>query len=246
MSLLISNVSKAYKNGITKPKTTQALRSVSVSVNQGKIVALIGQNGAGKTTLIKCILNLVKFDSGTITFEDELIEDLIKKGQLGYMPEGINLPDMITLKEYIFDLMILRGLKLEEHMERLNCLIDRFYLIHHIEKKFSEYSKGTLKKAAFIQAMIHKPRLLILDEPTDGLDPVSRRALLNELLEVKNNKGLVIISTHILSDLEMIADEVIVLQEGNIVKHVLMKEISESLDDWYLKTILESGGMKNI
>ncbi|HPG92545.1 MAG TPA: ABC transporter ATP-binding protein [Clostridia bacterium] len=245
MSLNITNVSKTYKGGLWK-NGTQALCDVDFTLNNGKTLALIGQNGAGKTTLIKCVLNLLYPDKGKITFDESEIELLIKNGELGYMPESMRFPDMITLKEYVSDLMDLRGKKFGDYQERFNELVDKFYMTPHINKVFSKYSKGTMKKAAFIQAILHNPKLLVLDEPTDGLDPVSRRILLNEVTKIKQSGGTVIITTHILSDLQIVADEVIVLQKGVLIKHSQMNEIKGSLDDWYIETLLKNGGLENL
>jgi len=243
MSLLVNHVGKTYKQGFINTKTTEALKNVSFSVNEGTVLAIIGQNGAGKTTLIKCILSLLRPDKGDILFNDLKIEDVIREGNLGYMPENLQFPDMITFIEYLSDIMILRGKCIHEYQEKLDNLIRRFFLSEHINKHISEYSKGTIKKIAFIQAILHQPKLLILDEPTDGLDPISRRVLLNEVTEVKKAGGIVLITTHILSDLNLIADKVIVLQNGNIIKEEDTNNITTSLDDWYLKTLIENGGI---
>jgi len=246
MKVDVKELEKVYKIGIFKRRITQAISEVTFSLDEGTILALVGQNGAGKTTLIKCILNLIKSDDGTITINDQLVQDFIKSRQVGYMPEKLDFPKMITLREYITDLMILRGWQPSEYEKQLQYYVDKFYLTKHMDKRLSEYSKGTMKKVAFIQAIIHKPKLIILDEPTDGLDPVSRRTLLKEILEIKKNKGIAIISTHILSDLAMIADEVIMLQDGRIVSRETIKNIKTSLDDWYLNEVYKSGGMDKL
>ncbi len=246
MNITVQDLEKSYKTGILKRRTTKAITKVSFSVGGGTILALVGQNGAGKTTLIKCILDLIKSDDGTIMINGGPVKDFIKSSQIGYMPEKLDFPRMITLEEYIKDLMILRGQKSFQFEERLQYYIEKFYLKNHMDKRLSEYSKGTMKKVAFIQAMIHYPKLVILDEPTDGLDPVSRRTLLNEVLEIKKNKGIAIISTHILSDLALIADEVIMLEAGKIINQRKIKSIETSLDDWYLNEIFQSGGMDKL
>jgi len=243
MSLNINHIGKTYKHGMINTRFTQALIDVSFFAPNGSILAVIGQNGAGKTTLIKCILNLLHPDIGDINFDDKTIDDIIREGNLGYMPENLHFPDMITFKEYITDIMILRGKNINVYKERFDRLVDKLFLTDHINKNMSEYSKGTMKKVAFIQAVLHQPKLLVLDEPTDGLDPVSRRVLLNELIEIKQAGGIVLITTHILSDLELIADKVVVLQKGTIIKEEILSKIETSLDDWYLNTLIENGGM---
>ena len=243
MSLVVENVSKTYRSGTWNIKEFKALKGVSFSLESGKVLALLGQNGAGKTTLIKCILNFLRIDSGDITMCGKSIETLIKNSEVGYMPEKLQLPKQVTIKEYISDLMILRGKKVSEYDDKLDTYIKKFYMEKHVQKKLEHYSKGTAKKAAFIQAIIHEPALLILDEPTDGLDPVSRRALLDEINELKRSGHTILISTHLLSDISIVADKAIVLQNGSIIQQSNLNELQDSLDDWYLNVILEHGGM---
>lgn len=246
MSLNVEHINKSYKSGWIKDEKIFSLNDVSFTLEKGKILALIGQNGAGKTTLIKCMLNLLHPDSGTILSGGNTIEQMIEKGSLGFMPDSLKFPDMITLKEYITDLMVLRGKRFSDYEEDFYQLADKLYMTKHLDKLITQYSKGTMKKAAFIQAVIHRPELLILDEPTDGLDPVSRRILLKELLNMKENGSTIVIATHLLSDISMIADEVVVLQNGYVIKKSNRTDIKCSLDDWYLQTILENGGMEDL
>jgi ABC-type multidrug transport system ATPase subunit len=243
MSLIVDNISKTYRSGLFFHDKVEALKNVSFTQKTGTVLALIGQNGAGKTTLIKCILDFIRPDTGSVAMSGCRIKDIIKKGQVGYMPELLQFPNMITLDEYLTDLMILRGKRKEEYCELYDALIEKFYMGEHIDKSISQYSKGTKKKAAFLQAILHKPKLLILDEPTDGLDPVSRRALLNEVNSIKKSGCTVIITTHLLSDLSMVSDKIIVLQCGRLISETYLESIQGSLDDWYLQTIFEQGGM---
>lgn len=242
MSLVIEDIGKTYKFNILGTKKLEALKHINIRIESGSVLALVGQNGAGKTTLIKCILNYLKADTGKIQFDEKPIKEIVKEGKLGYMPEILQYDGMFTLKEYVTDLMVLRGCSMKDYNERFECLVDKFHMTKHLEKPLKKYSKGNMKKATFIQAVLHNPQLLILDEPTDGLDPVSRRALLNEILEIKKNGGTVIITTHILSDLLMVADDIVLLQNGKIICESELSEISGTLDDWYLEKIVQYGG----
>lgn len=246
MSFVVEEVNKTYKSGIMKRKKFKALNNINFVLEKKNVLALIGQNGAGKTTLIKCILGLLQLDSGRITMDNKKISEVIGNGELGYMPESLKIDGMITLKEYITDLMILRGKNMSEYEDRYEMLIDKFHMRKHSNKNFTQYSKGTMKKAAFIQSVLHNPRLLILDEPTDGLDPVSRRVLLNEVLEIKKKGSTVIITTHLLSDLSIVADKIVVLQNGNLTAHSETNEINESLEDWYIQIITQQGGLSDL
>lgn len=246
MSFVVDKVNKTYKSGILPRKKFKALHDISFELEKGSVLALIGQNGAGKTTLIKCILSLLQLDSGSISMDNKNIVETIQNGELRYMPESLKNDGMITLKEYITDLMVLRDKDMDEYEERYEMLMDKFHMRKHANKNFTQFSKGTMKKAVFIQAVLHNPSLLILDEPTDGLDPVSRRALLNEVLEIKKNGGTVIITTHLLSDLSIVADKVVVLQNGDVIAESLMDEMKESLEDWYIDVITKQGGLDEL
>lgn len=246
MSLVVEHVNKKYKSRKNNNEKIFSINDITFTLENGKILALIGQNGAGKTTLIKCMLHLLHPDSGTILMNGETIDQIIGKGELGFMPDNLKFPEMITLKEYIVDLLVLRGKKFKDYEKEFYYLVEKLFMTTHLEKTISKYSKGTMKKAAFIQAIIHRPKLLILDEPTDGLDPVSRRILLQELLKLKKQGSIIVITTHLLADLSMIADEIIVLQDGHVIRKSRKADINTSLDDWYLETILENGEIEHL
>lgn len=246
MSLDLKNIDKTYRSGFGSHNDCIALSDVSFSIPSGSVLALIGQNGAGKTTLIKCLMEFIHLDRGEIRFNENKIGELKQNNQIGYMPETVRFPGLITLKEYIDDLLVLRGLKIEDYQQHYSRLIQALNMAKHEEKILTQCSKGTMKKAAFIQAVLHCPALLVLDEPTDGLDPVSRRALLNEVSEMKRNGSTVIITTHLLSDLSLVADQVVVLQNGRLIQDIPYTQIETSLDDWYLQTLLEHGELDKL
>ena len=245
MSLQISNVKKQYR-GEQIGKKNLVLKGVDYELENGQVLAIVGQNGAGKSTLIKCILSFLKPDEGSITMNGMQIEEVIKRGKVGYMPEAFTGPEIISVRQYMEDLLILRGLNPNDYKERLEELTERFFMKKHLEKPFSRCSKGTVKKVIFLQSILHNPTLLVLDEPTDGLDPVSRRIMLNEIRKVKEDGGTVIITTHLLSDLSLVSDKVIVLQGGRIIADADCKDLSSSLDDWYFETLMKNGGIDEL
>lgn len=239
MSLIINNVKKSFhKNPV--------LKNVSYTIQKGSLLALIGQNGAGKSTLIKCILNFLKLDGGEIRFQGKSVMQWMEEGKVGYMPEILHGMEMIEIGEYMEDLMTLRGLTKKEYEDRWNELIELFCLKEHLTKTFQECSKGTVKKVMFLQAILHKPELLILDEPTDGLDPISRKRMLCEVDRMKKEGTTILLTTHILSDIVMVADEVAVLQKGEMIAGCALKDLTGSLEDWYCDIILQSGGLGEI
>lgn len=245
MSLQIVNVKKQYRG---KPilENNFVLKGISYELESGQVLAIVGQNGTGKSTLIKCILNFLKPDVGTISIDGIPIEGVIKSGKVGYMPESFIGPEIVSVRQYIEDLLILRGLNLDDYKERLEELSERFFMKKHLDKPFSKCSKGTVKKVIFLQAILHNPTLLVLDEPTDGLDPVSRRIMLEEIRKIKEKGGTVIITTHLLSDLSLVSDKVIVLKGGKIIAEADCKEIPISLEDWYFETLIKNGGIDEL
>lgn len=244
MSLKFDHVKKCYRDGIFKKNIV--LKDITYELEKGQVLAVIGQNGAGKSTLIKCLLNFIYPDEGTVTMDGNSVRELVYLGEVGYMPEAFVGPEMVSVRQYIEDLLILRGKNPDEYQERLDELTELFYMKKHMKKTFSRCSKGTVKKAVFIQAILCRPSLLILDEPTDGLDPVSRRIMLNEIRRIKEEGGTVVITTHLLSDLSFVADQVIVLQKGKIAAQTECSRLDCSLDDWYLNVLMEKGGIEEL
>lgn len=238
MSLVIENVSKQYKG--YNSKKFYALNSINLTMTSGTCLALIGQNGAGKTTLIKSILGLIQFE-GSITIDDGKISEIIGKNQLGYMPEIVENLGSITGREYIESLMALRGIKPVEYKEELNKLTKRLAVEKYLDIPLEHCSKGNYKKILFIQAILHQPGLLVLDEPTDGLDPISRRTMLEIINEYKDRGCYVIVTTHLLSDIERIADLVAIINEGTVLKTVEKTKLSDSIEDWYIKLLQDYG-----
>lgn len=244
MSLQIVNLKKQYRGKFSEKNLV--LKGVNYELENGQVLAIVGQNGAGKSTLIKCLLSFLKPNEGSIVMDGKPIEELVKAGKVGYMPEAFRGPEMVTVRQYINDLLILRGLNPEDYKARLDDLIERFYMKKHMDKPFSKCSKGTVKKVIFIQAILHNPKLLVLDEPTDGLDPISRRLLLNEIKKIKEDGGTVAITTHLLSDLSLVSDKVIVLQKGVIIADASCNELHGSLEDWYFDTLVKNGGIEEL
>lgn len=239
MSLDIENVSKRYKGADSKK--FNALDHITISMEQGSIMALIGQNGAGKTTLMKCMLGFVRPESGNIKVDGLTVGELNRKNDIGFMPENVSNIENITGREYITGLMMLRGVGWESVAERFEHLVKELFLEKYMDIPMGNCSKGNFKKIIFLQSLLHAPKMLILDEPTDGLDPVSRRHMLQEIRNFKNEGGYTIISTHLLSDIEVVADEVVILQKGCVLSKSKVSQLDGTIDEWYIQKIEESG-----
>lgn len=213
MSFEILNVTKTFGK-----KTV--LNNLSLTINENNICAIVGTNGVGKSTLIKSILGLIKRDTGTITFNGEDIALLINRGKVGYLPEALGFSKNVTLRNYLKDMAVIKGIDKSHIDERIDYLLELFHLKDRENDNVSTFSKGMKKMVGFMQSVLSTPELLILDEPTDGLDPISRRTMLNYIKKISQEGCTVIITSHILADLELITDKVVVLNRGRIINEI--------------------------
>lgn len=203
------------------------LDKISLSIKSGSIIGLIGQNGAGKSTLIKCILNIIKRDSGEIYILGEEMSDKSKllRNEIGVVFDSINFHETLNVIKIS---KILQRIYLNWDKSLFEKYLEKFNLPR--DKMIKSFSKGMKMKLSIAIALAHKARLLILDEATSGLDPIVRDEILNIFLEfVKNRENSILISSHITSDLEKISDEIIFIHEGKI-KFI---EKKDSLDKKY-------------
>jgi len=226
MSLDINHLFKTYKK-YSKNKLN-AINDVCFVVQNGQILALVGQNGAGKTTTIKCLLGLMKADSGTVSFDRMAINSFMAKVKVGFMPEILHLTDLISARSYLMDLAYLRRVEMQcaDAIERLGDLLSLGREI--LARPLANLSNGMKKKVNYIQSVMHQPELLILDEPTDGLDPVSRRIILGQIRSMADNGCTVLITSHILADLERIADTAAIMHEGRVLQSIVLADYFKS------------------
>ena len=195
----------------------QVLRDVSLSCAPGQCIALIGPNGCGKTTLIKSILGMVLPTSGSILFKgNDIAKDYHYRHQIGYMPQKGRYPDNMTIGQVIEMIKDIRGSKeaLDEQ------LIDEFGLHDILEKRMRTLSGGTTQKVSASLAFLFNPDVLILDEPTAGLDPLAAEILKDKIVSEHQKGKLVFITSHLLSELDDLVTHVVMMQEGEIRFHM--------------------------
>ncbi len=213
--IIASNVSKKFGK-------LKALDNISLTCTKGECIALIGPNGSGKTTLIKSILGMVVPDSGFITFNGKnILHSWEYRSQIGYMPQIGRYPDNMSIGD-VFDMMKdIRGSKniLDEE------LIELFGLEEQMSKKMRTLSGGTRQKVSASLAFLFDPEVLILDEPTAGLDPVASEILKEKIIAQKKKGKLVMITSHILSDLDELVTQVIYMQDGSLQFHKTIDEL---------------------
>lgn len=211
----IENISKRFKK-------LQALNNISVEMQKGQVISLIGPNGSGKTTLIKSILGLVKWDSGAIFFNGAPIDEKVDyRREIGYMPQIGRYPENMTIGQ-VFDMIKnirSSGKPLDEE------LYYSFKLDTIRDKAMRALSGGTRQKVSAALAFLFDADVLILDEPTAGLDPLSSELLKEKILTEKGKGKLILITSHILSDLEELTTDVLYLQEGKLIFYKSMAEL---------------------
>ena len=211
------------KNLTKKFKKFTALNQVNIRFNDGHSVALIGPNGCGKTTLIKCILGLNVVEDGDILVNNESVkEHYLYRKNIGYMPQIGRYPENMTIAQTIQ--MIKDTRKVSEN-ELDTELLEAFELKSIFDKKMRTLSGGTTQKVSAVLAFLFNPGVIILDEPTAGLDPLASEILKNKIIKEKNKGKLIIITSHLLSELDDIVSEIVFMNEGKVIVHQSVEEL---------------------
>lgn len=200
----------------------QVLNNINLTLNRGECIALIGPNGCGKTTLIKSILGMVLPDSGDIIFDGKSIKgDNLYRAHIGYMPQIGRYPENMTIGQVIDLIKYIRNSS--EALD--NDLYEQFKIDSMLDKKMRTLSGGTIQKVSATLAFMFNPKVLILDEPTAGLDPIASEILKEKIIAARENGKLILITSHLLSELEEIVNGIIFMQDGNVKLHSSTEEL---------------------
>ena len=228
--LKVENVSKYYG-------TLKAVDNLSFEVKDGEIFGLLGLNGAGKTTTFRMIMCLIDDYTGKITLDGKKI-DYTMTDKIGFLTEERSLLTKMTVLDQVKFYGVLKGMNEEEIENKLDYWLDKFSISEYKNKKIKELSKGNQQKIQFICAIIHEPKLLILDEPFSGLDPINVELFKNIILEFKEKGTGIIFSSHRMEHVEMFCEKLVVLVSGKSVLSGYLKDIK---DEYKKKNIIVCG-----
>jgi ABC-2 type transport system ATP-binding protein len=196
----------------------QALKGVSIQVEKGEIYGLLGQNGAGKSTLVKILLNIVRRSEGDAFLLGEPIGDTHARKRVGYLPEDHRFPEYHSARSLLEFYSGLYGLARNDRQRRIPEMLELVGLKGRMNSKIRTYSKGMKQRLGLAQAMFHDPEVIILDEPTDGVDPVGRREIRVIMQDLKARGKTIFLNSHLLGEVELICDRVGILQRGEMIR----------------------------
>ncbi|WP_096270369.1 ABC transporter ATP-binding protein [Paucisalibacillus globulus] len=220
MTLQLKNVTKRFGKNV-------AVNNLSLEIPNNEMFGFLGGNGAGKTTTFRMILGLLEKSAGEITWNGEKI-DYQTSSIIGYLPEERGLYPKLKVQEQIIYLARLRGMGKKDAVNELEKWLERFKVPEYVDKKVEELSKGNQQKIQFISAIIHKPKLLILDEPFSGLDPINVEMLKEAVIDLKNAGTSIVFSSHRMEHVEELCEHLCILQKGNPVVQGSLRDIKRS------------------
>ena len=215
------------KNIVKKYGTNTAVNNLSFTVDDGEIFGLLGENGAGKTTTFRIIMGLLEPNSGNVLLNHEKI-DYSKTDKIGFVTEERSLLTKLSVQEQIEFYATLKGMEKQEIDKRLDQWFEKFEITSYKNRKIKELSKGNQQKIQFISAVIHEPKLLILDEPFTGLDPINVKLMKEAIIDLKNKGCSIIFSSHQMEYIEDFCEKLVILVKGKPILEGNLKDIKES------------------
>ena len=232
MKLVIDRVSKQYQNRI-------AVDRVSATLQKG-VYGLLGANGAGKTTLMRMLCGILKPTGGSITFDGIDVSEEAYRAVLGYLPQDFGYYPEFSALDFLLYLAALKGIPKAQAKRRARELLALVSLQEAEKKKIKTFSGGMKQRLGIAQALLNDPKLLILDEPTAGLDPKERVRFRN-FIQTLGKDSIVLLSTHIVSDIEHIADEILMMKAGQLIYRGNWAHEKGDLEEFYLQQFEEEG-----
>ena len=217
----------------------KAVDDLSVHIRPGEIYGFIGHNGAGKTTTLKSVAGILRFDSGTILIDGHSVETepLVCKQSMAYIPDNPDLYDYMTGIGFLNFVADIFGVDSDTRAARIRSYADTFELTADLAQPISAYSHGMKQKLAVISALIHEPKLILMDEPFVGLDPIAAHTLKGIMRDICDRGGAIFFSTHVLEVAEKLCDKVAIIREGRLIRSGTMEEVrgDSSLESVFLE-----------
>ena len=212
----IDGLTKDYALGFWRKRMRRSLDNLSLRVEDGEIFGFLGPNGAGKTTTLKLLMGLIFPTAGTARIRGKSIDDVDMHREIGFLPEQPYFYDYLTARELLDYYARFFGFASADRRERVARFLERVGLTAAADIQLRKFSKGMLQRSGIAQAILHDPKVVFLDEPMSGLDPIGRREVRDIILDLKNQGCTVFFSTHILSDAEALCDRVAIIHQGEL------------------------------
>ncbi len=243
--LELERISLTVPTGHVFQQRKPVLQDISFDISQGGAIAYLGPNGAGKTSTFRILCGLCRPDSGSVRFDGCEIRGGLPGDAVGFMPEQPYFYRHLTARELLAALGSLSGLRADECHRRIRELAEKLDFERVLDQRLGQCSKGQIQRVGLAQAMLHRPRLLLLDEPMSGLDPLGRDLVKDALREAVHDGTTVLFSSHILADAEAICDRVIILDRGRVRYQGAIGDLVQTADAWdivYEGPALEDAG----
>ena len=234
--LYIEHLTKTYGDA-------KAVDDLSLHIAPGEIYGFIGHNGAGKTTTLKSIAGILQFDAGEITIDGLSVKEqpIECKKRIAYIPDNPDLYEFMTGIQYLNFVADVFGVSAADRQQRIRSYGDTFELTEHLAQPLSSYSHGMKQKLAVISALVHDPKLILMDEPFVGLDPKAAHILKGIMRDICDAGGAIFFSTHVLEVAEKLCDKVAIIKSGRLIRSGTMEEVrgDESLESVFLELVEE-------
>ncbi len=225
-AISVRELSKVYGRGLFGAEGVTAVDRVTLDVARGQVFGLLGPNGAGKTTLVKMLLGLARTSAGEAHLLGRPVGDPTVRRKVGYLPEGHRLPPYLTGVQMLELFGQMCGCDSEHLRRRVPEVLEQVGMREAAGRKIREYSKGMTQRIGLAQAMIHEPEVIILDEPTDGVDPVGRAAVRQIVQNMKERGATVFINSHLLQEVELVCDRVVIMVRGKVIREGAIEELT--------------------
>ncbi|MEM9940079.1 MAG: ABC transporter ATP-binding protein [Planctomycetota bacterium] len=212
----VSGLKKTYRDGLIFRKRFEALKGINLNVLEGEIFGLLGPNGAGKTTLVKILLGIIRKSSGNASMLGLPAGSREGRKQVGYLPEHLRVPQHLTGYQALECYGNLSNVPTRVIRRKRGELLELVGLANRAKDRVSKYSKGMLQRLGLAQALLHDPKLVVMDEPTDGLDPRARAEMREIIRQLQKNGVTVFLNSHLLQEVEMVCQRVAILDKGNL------------------------------